>query len=312
MAAALEDPAVKAGSTCLRGNWPLTARLMRVFSLLRGAVKNFYADSGLDLAAAVAFYSLLSIGPVLYLLGATVGSLFKNRYSTESLLANLSAFVPDEVMLALGHVNLGVRADKGLVFLALPALLWGAIRGFTAIGRALNRAFGSTRRRDNLLARLKGLAILAVGLLLLGLATAAASLLPRLGLNLEQLGLPKIPLLLDRFSKHLLSPIVSYVTFTLFYKFLPAARVSWRPALWGGLLTVLLWEGARLLFSRFLAISYGFGLLSGSLAAIIGFLLWTYTGMAILLLGAELASILNGRVRPSGDSGDAFTPAGVS
>jgi hypothetical protein len=34
--------------------------------------------------------------------------------------------------------------------------------------------------------------------------------------------------------------------------------------------------------------------------------------MVILLLGAELASILNGRVSPSGKSGDAFTPAGVS
>lgn len=283
-----------------------------MLTLLRRALGNFYADSGLDLAAAVAFYSLLSIGPVLYLLGALVGSVFKNRYSTERLLAHLSAFVPEEVMTALEHANLGVRADRGLVLLALPALVWASIRGFTAIGRALNRAFGCTRRRDNWLARLKGLAILTVGLALLGLATVLASLLPRLGLYLEQLGLPRIPLLLDLFNSHLLSPIVSYATFTLFYKFLPAVRVSWRPALWGGLLTVLLWEGARLLFSRFLALSYGFGLLSGSLAAIIGYLLWTYTGMAILLLGAELAAILNGRVRPSRDPRAAFTPAGVS
>lgn len=285
---------------------------MRLLSLLRRAVKNFYADSGLDLAAAVAFYSLLSIGPVLYLLGATLGSLFENRYSTESLLAHLSAFVPEEVMLALEHANLGVRADKSLVFLALPALVWGAVRGFTAIGRALNRAFGATRRRDNWLARLKGLVILAVGLILLGLATVVASLLPRLGLYLEEWDLPRIPLLLDLFNAHLLSPIVSYATFTLFYKFLPAVRISWRPALCGGLLTVLLWEGARMLFSRFLALSYGFGLLSGSLAAIIGFLLWTYTGMVILLLGAELAAILNGRERPSSRAGETFAPAGVS
>jgi len=290
----------------------VTARLTRVATLLWRAVRNFYADSGLDLAAAVAFYSLLSMGPVLYLLGATAGSLFDHGYSTESLLAHLSAFFPEEVMQALKHVNLGVRADKGLVFLALPALLWGAIRGFTAIGRSLNRAFGSTRRRDNWLARLKGLVILAVGLILLGLATALASLLPRLALFLEQLGLPRIPLLFNLFNAHLLSPIVSYATFSLFYKFLPAGRVSWRPALWGGLLTVILWEGARQLFSRFLALSYGFGLLSGSLAVIIGFLLWTYTGMAILLLGAELASILNGRGKPPDDSVDTFAPAGVS
>jgi membrane protein len=151
-----------------------------------------------------------------------------------------------------------------------------------------------------------------VGLLLLSLTTALASTLPRLGLYLDQLGMPRIPSLLDLFNQHLLSPIVSYATFTLFYKFLPAARVSWRPALWGSLLTVLLWEGARLLFSRFLALSYGFGLLSGSLAAIIGFLLWTYTGMAILLLGAELASILNGRDRTTESNAVAFTPSGVS
>ncbi len=89
------------------------------------------------------------------------------------LLANLAAFVPEEVM----------QADEGL-------------------------------------------AILAVGLLLLSLTTALASTLPRLGLYLDQLGMPRIPSLLDLFNQHLLSPIVSYATFTLFYKFLPATPVS--------------------------------------------------------------------------------------
>jgi membrane protein len=273
----------------------MTARTMLLLSILRRTVRNFYADSCLDLAAAVAFYSLLSMGPVIYLGGATLGWFFKNRYSTSALLEGFSSFVPPEVVEALNRVNLGVRTETGLVVIALPALLWGALRGFTAIGRALNRAFGATRRRANWLARVKALAILGAGLLLLGVAILASSLLPQFSRFLEDLGLPEVPTLFQILNTFVVSPLISFVIFTLFYKFLPHGRVSWRPALFGALLAVVLWEGARSLFSQALAYSHSFGLLSGTVAGVVAFLLWTYTGMVIILIGAELAAVLNGR-----------------
>jgi membrane protein len=261
-------------------------------------VRNFFVDSGLDQAAAVAFYSMLSTPPLLYLLGTWISWLFEDRFSTESLLAHFSAFVPEEVIRTLSQFHLGLRGEKGLVVLALPALVWGAIRGFTAIGRALNRVFRSRRLGVGIGARLKGLAILVAGLIVLGAATVVASLLPTFSREMARLGMPRVPVLLETLNSLLLSPLVGYATFTLIYKFVPATRVRWRPALGGSLLTVVLWEGARRLFSRFLALSHGFGLLGGSVAAIVAYLLWTYTGMAILLLGAELAAILNGRDDP--------------
>ena len=54
------------------------------------------------------------------------------------------------------------------------------------------------------------------------------------------------------------------------------------------------WEGARQLFGLFLQTSPAFGLLTGTLAGVLASLFWIYTGLAIVLFGAEFAAVLNG------------------
>ena len=67
-------------------------------------------------------------------------------------------------------------------------------------------------------------------------------------------------------------------------------------------LCLVLWEAARELFGSILLHSRAFGLLSGGVAGTVAFLLWIYTGVAIVLLGAEWAALVNGD-RPGGRSG---------
>ena len=56
-----------------------------------------------------------------------------------------------------------------------------------------------------------------------------------------------------------------------------------------------LWEGARGVFTEFLERSPSFGLMTGTLAGVVAFLIWIYTAVAIVLLGGELSSAVNGR-----------------
>ena len=65
-------------------------------------------------------------------------------------------------------------------------------------------------------------------------------------------------------------------------------------AAWGALASSILWEFLRRMFGEFLAHSTTFGLLRGTLAAVVASLLWIHLSAAIILYGAEIAALLNG------------------
>ena len=92
----------------------------------------------------------------------------------------------------------------------------------------------------------------------------------------------------------MVSPALTFIVFFLFYWLLPSGRVRRGPAVASALLATVGWEAARQLFGLFLQSSPAFGLLTGTLAGVLAFLFWIYTGLAIILLGAELAAVLNG------------------
>jgi membrane protein len=260
---------------------------------LRDAVLNFFKDGGPDLAAAGAFYTILSLPPLLYLTGAALAWVFGAGATHEAAFGTLDRLLPHEVAAWIRGLDLGVDSP-GLVLVALPALLLAASRGFTALGRALNVAFGVRRRRANWLARVKGLGLMLAWFAFLVLSVAFGTLVPRFTGLLSRLGRPELSDLFAGVTAWFFAPAVSLVTFVLFYRLLPYVRVGWRPALYGAVLACLAWEGARRVFAQLLAASATLGLVSGAVAGTIALLLWVYTMVGIVLLGAEFTAVLDG------------------
>ena len=187
-----------------------------------------------------------------------------------------------------------MRPGGALVAVAVPVLFWVASHAFSSLEVAVNVAFGTTPQRRFWLSRLKAFAGLSGGVLLLGgtfVAGHAASWLDR---YYERTGAP--PALGPR--AHLISSAaliaVTYVVFTLFYKWLPSGRVEWSAAGRAAAVAVILWEGARHAFGGLLAGSPAFGLFSGALAGIVAILGWIYVAVAVTIYGAEVAALLNG------------------
>lgn len=272
----------------------MIARLRGAGRLLGRAALNFHRDSCLNLSATVAFYSLLSLGPLVYLAGVILQVVPGGPAGLQLALERLRALVPPEASAAFDRVSSGMSTDEGLVLLALPALLWVATTAFSALEQAVNVAFGTGGRGGLWRARLKAITILAAGWLLLGgmlLMRAALALLKRYR---EMVSLPESGSGLARAGSYAGLLVVSFLIFVLFFKFLPRTHVSWRAAGSGGLLALALWEGARRLFGSVLLHSPALGLLTGTLAGIVTFLLWIYTAVAVVLLGAELAALVNG------------------
>ena len=196
---------------------------------------------------------------------------------------------------ALESLKVNLRLGKGLILLALPALLWIASTAFTAFQSALNVAFGRATQQRPWRSRLKGFAVLGAGCLFLGVSLAMKSLLPAVVVYRQTLGLPPLPPRITGWASFALYTAITYLIFVLFYRVLPTGRTSWRAAFAGAVAAVVLWEGARQLFGWMLKNSHAYGLLTGALAGIVAFLLWVYTAVAVLLFGAELAGVLHGR-----------------
>jgi membrane protein len=100
---------------------------------------------------------------------------------------------------------------------------------------------------------------------------------------------------------------VTYVVFTLFYKWLPRGKVAWWAAGRAAAVAVVLWEIARQVFGGLLARSPAFGFFSGAMAGIVAVLAWVYVAVAVTIYGAEVAALLNGsRPKASDPAGDRF------
>ena len=277
--------------------------LTRFARLLWRGAKQFIADHGPNHAAAVAYFSLLSLPPFLLLAARVFGRFLPGTAGTDAVLSALGSFLPPEIAPSLRAVGQSVAHGGALVAIAIPVLFWVASHAFSSLEVAVNVAFGTTPQRRFWLSRLKAFAGLSGGMLVLGATVVAGQFAAWLGHYYAQTGAPRA--LSPTAHAFSLVGLVSltFAVFTLFYKTLPRGKVAWRSAAQAGAIAVLLWEGARHLFGTLLSRSPAFGLLSGALAGIVAFLGWIYVAVAIIIYGAEVASILNGRRPPSAGHG---------
>jgi len=184
------------------------------------------------------------------------------------------------------------------VAIAVPVLIWVASNAFSSLEVAVNVAFGTTPLRRFWLSRFKAFAGLSAAVIVLGATVVVGHLASWLDRYYSQIGAPRIFSPTERVFSVLGLGVVTFVVFTLFYKTLPRGKVAWGAAARAALIAVVLWEASRQVFGRLLAKSPAFGLLSGALAGVVAFLGWIYVAVVVILYGAEVAALLNGK-RPT-------------
>ena len=272
----------------------MTDRLGGIGSLLAKGFRNFNSDHGANHAAAVAYFSLLSLPPFVLIAGSLLRLLIPDASGTELTLAAVAPFLPVEIAPSLGAVAEGLHGDGTLVAVAAPVLIWVASHAFSALEVAINVAFGTTPQRRFWLSRLKAFAGLSGGVLLLGGTIVTGQALTWLERHEVLGGSSSFVSSRTQVVSVAGLVLVSTAVFALFYKWLPRGKVSWVAAAKGAFVAALLWEGARHLFGALLLGSPAFGLFSGALAGIVAVLAWVYVAVVVTIYGAELAAVLNG------------------
>jgi membrane protein len=297
----------------------IMARLQLAWTIIRDAVKGWVADNAAQLSAALAFYTILSIAPLLVIVTAIAGWVFGTPTATEELEAQAREFVGDagaEVLkTTVEHAN---RPAAGIVasIVGVATLLFGASGVFGELQRAMNTVWNVKPKpgrgilgvlRDRFVSF--GM-VLAVGFLLL-VSLVITTALSALSDYLSNL-MPGIPTLM-----HLLNLVLSFlvvtVLFAMIFKFLPDVKVAWRDVWFGALITAALFTLGKYLIGLYLGRA-GVATPFGAAGSVVAFVVWVYYSGLIVFFGAELtqetARHLGRRIKPAENALPADVPTG--
>jgi membrane protein len=271
----------------------LRRRPLTAWTLLKEGVAAFIDDNALSRGAAIAFYAVTAIAPVLFI-ATTIAALGLGQTATSRALHHqltriMSADSADLVQLAILHVRQSTHTITGSL-IGLVTLVVTASGFFTEIEDALNVIWKAPRHESYFYQLLRGrvmslLLVIGLGFLLLFSMLVATAI---------------------RLFGHMLTGYASGVVigtanvgfsylivsllFAAIYKLLPNIRLLWRDVLVGSFGTALLFEAGQSLIGYYLA-----NLISASIygaaGGIIVLLIWVYYSAQIFLLGAEFTKV---------------------
>jgi membrane protein len=262
-------------------------------SLLRATGREFQNDDGSTMAAAIAYYTLFSFFPLVLLMITVSSFFFSSDTAQKEVIAWAERYIPASGDLIRANIGQVLRARGTVSLLAILSLLWSGSGIFSALARAVNRAWDVTELRpfwrQKLLAF--GMMVGAGGLLLVSIvSTTFFNVIRRLRLPFTGWQLFGKWLMFPNLLSTLLPVTLTILIFLLLYKILPNTTVRWSDVWLGALLTGLGWELAKYLFTWYLTDFASYNLVYGSVALIIVFLAWSYYTGVILILGAEFTA----------------------
>jgi membrane protein len=269
---------------------PLTA-----WMLLREGVGAFIDDHALTRGAAIAFYAVTAIAPVLFIATAIaalgLGQAAASRAVHDQLTRIMTADSADQVQLAILHVRNSAHNIIGSL-IGIVALVVTASGFFTEIEDSLNVIWKAPRHESYFYQLLRGRVlsltlVIGLGVLLLFSMVIAT-------------GIRVLGRLLNRYTDISdivvgainlgFSLLIVSLLFAAIYKLLPNKKLLWRDVLVGSIGTALLFEVGQTLIGYYLA-NFITANIYGAAGGIIVLLIWVYYSAQIFLLGAEFTKV---------------------
>lgn len=267
--------------------------------LFLNAFSDFWHRGCLTLAAALAFFSLLSFFPLVFLLLSLTSAVSQELLGHEHLLTLLQGFVPqlgDELAAEIARL----AKEQTVRWVALGAFVWFGLLVFYEVDYAVNVVFGTAHLRHPFGSTIVAFALLGLVGLFFSLSFLATQILHMLLRHASRIGnVDFTGVLANHFLLSYLVPFVLVLAVgTGLYRYLPRARPTWREAAIGGVTLALLWELAKHAFTLYVQYLTIYSLMYGSFLVMVLFLLWVYYSAALLLFGASVVH----RVRSAHDT----------
>jgi membrane protein len=261
-------------------------RLLEIpaFQLIARTVKGAGNHDVGQRAAGVAYYSVLSIFPLLLGLIAVFGFLLPSVNLQDELLKFVGNNVPGATNIVKENIAGIIKLRGVMSIMSIVILFWGASALFSAISLAINRAWEIDKYRHFFIRKFSELGmVFGTGILFLfSLGATALVTLMRGVFNLPETNMATV-YVIGRLTAFLLM----FAVFLLLYKLVPNTKTNWRRIWLGALIATALFELARTLFILYLENFANYQLIYGSITSIIVLLVWIYISSFIMIIGAE-------------------------
>lgn len=285
-------------------SFSLRRGLRETVSVVRETATAWWRDDSLQLGAALAYYTIFSLAPVLVVAIGVAGLVLGEDTARAGVARQLeSALGPDAARAVDGVVekaSLDPDASASATAIGLGTILLGATGAFGQLQRALNRIWEVEPPRGGVARLVKRRlvsfgAVLFVGLLLLASLLASAAI-AAIGSYMPEFAGPAISL--ARFAA---SFAIAVVLFAVIYKLLPDCAIAWSDVWVGAAVTALLFEVGKSAIAFYLGRA-GVVSMYGAAGSVVMLLLWVYYSTQILFLGAEFTQVWARRRREAAEA----------
>jgi len=275
-----------------------------IWALLKDTVLAFIEDDALSRGAAIAFYTVTSIAPILLIVIAIAGLAFGREAAQGALTAQIGGLMGQQTaeVLQSAVANASGKSSGILAtILGIAAVVVTASGVFGEMQSALNAIWkakpegGTVSRLVRARAASLGL-VAALGFLLLVSLVISAGL-AAFGNYLNSI-LPFGKVIVEVLNV-LVSLILISILFAAIYKVLPDRPIAWRDVITGAIVTAVLFTIGKSLIGWYIG-SSAVASSYGAAGALIVLLLWVYYSAQIFLLGAEFTKVYANRNDTSG------------
>jgi membrane protein len=278
-----------------------------IWSMLRETFDAWNEHEAPRLGAALAFYTILSLAPLVILAIAIAGFIFGHSTAQSQLLGQVDSMIGRQGSEAVkGMIEHAREPASGTVasIIGVITLLFGASGVFGELRAALNKMWDvKTQSEGGVSSTIKqrffsfGM-VLAVGfLLLVSLVISAA--LAAFGKFFG--GLLPMPEFLLSAINSVISLAGTSVLFALILKYVPETKIAWKVVWIGATVTALLFTSGKFLIGLYLG-KAAVGSAYGAAGSLIVVIVWVYYSAMIFLFGAEFTHVLDSVEQPSADA----------
>jgi membrane protein len=262
--------------------------------VLKDTFSSWMEDNAMSEGAALAYYSLFSVSPLLVIAVAIAGKVFGDEAARgkvqEQLQGVMGADSAEAVQDVLSNVHNSTSGTLVATILSAVFLVLGAMGVFSELQSALNHIWHvQTRPGRTLINFLKDrlltfIMVVLIGVLVLAslLAVTALQAMARLMAPTALPGGPALWILCNEG----LSVLILCLLFMMLFKVLPDVIIRWKEVWIGAVVTALLFTLGKYLLGLYLSWA-GFASAYGAFGSVVVVLVWVYYSSLIVLLGAE-------------------------
>jgi membrane protein len=272
------------------------------WSIVKDAAAGWIAHKAARLGAALAYYSVFSLGPLLVIIIAMAGLVFGQEAVQGTLSAQLQGVLGVQAANGLQALLATVAQPRGGVLttiFGIITLLFAALGIIIQLKDALNSVWGAEApKRAGMWGFVRTYAVGLLGVLVLGFLLLLSLFITAALSAMVGVVVPYVPEFVFQVLSFLISTVVISLVFAITFKYLPDRESTWGNVLPGAVVTALLFQIGSQLTGLYIG-KQGVGSTFGAAASVVVVLIWVYYSAQMVLFGAELTRAYESRKQRS-------------